>query len=484
MADDSVDIVAKAKRVLSSMDTLYAAARTRPDLFAQLVMKDERKGRTIRLAPIHRTWHKLMSEHDRLILWSHPSAGKTTQLIARMLWAIGNNPQARVCVLSNVHEMAVKVLRVLSGYISYSEELKRVFPEIAAATPWTESAITVKRPFLAKEPTVQAAGIHGQVQGSRIDLLVIDDILDWENCQTEALREKLWSWLQTTILTRLTPDARVIVIGNAFHPDDSLHRLAVLPAWNAYRYPVLDAAGNPRWPEAFPLEYIANIKANMSPLVFAQQYLCVTHDDSAARFKREWFDVCEARGREKTMVSQITNVPTGVKIITGVDLAISKKDSADETVLFTIAVWPNGDRELLNIQAGKWAGPDIVSRVITNHKNFFSFNIVEDNAAQAYLKQYVEQSGIPVRGFTTTSVKNHPELGIESLAGELAAGRWIIPSKGGLHPEIQKWKDEMLYYDPSTHTGDRLMASYFAVKGIEMTETRRAQTAYIDWASR
>lgn len=408
----------------------------------------------------------------------------TTQLIARMLYAIGNNTQVRICVLSNTHDMAVKIVRMLSGYIERSEELKRVFVELEPATPWTESALTVKRPFMAKEPTVQAAGVHGSILGSRIDLLVIDDILDWENCRTPSLRDKLWEWLQTTIITRLTHEAKVVWIGNAFHPEDAMHRFAQLPAWNAYRYPIFDAEGKPRWPEAFPLDRIENIKANMSPLVFAQQYLCVTHDDSAARFKSEWFAVCERRGHDKTLVSQITNIPPGVKIITGVDLAVSKKDSADLTVLFTIAVWPNGDREILNIQSGRWAGPDIVSRVIDTHKRFGSFIIVEDNAAQTYLKQYVEQHGIPVRGFTTTAVKNHPELGIESLAGELAMGRWIIPSMGGLHKEVQAWKDGLLYYDPGVHTSDFVMASYFAVKGIEMTEVKKARTMRLDLASR
>jgi len=893
------------------MDVFYAKARTNPALFAQLVMKDEAKGRTIRLAEVHKKWHELITEHDRLILWAHPSLGKTTQLAARMLWAIGNNPQIRICVLSNTHDMAVRIVRLLAGYIEHSEEFKRVFPDLEPSTPWTESSLTIKRPFMAKEPTIQAAGVHASILGSRIDLLVIDDLLDWENCRTEALRDKVWSWMQTTILTRLTKDARIVVIGNAFHPcltaeslvvtrthikparditmddellvapgkwerpeaispthcedevfriqlsgvpddirltgnhrvpvwrlfgrtkqhvrlapidcgllyardlqkgdylvldrttpleisdmlqfepevksrasvgasmygvrpftsrseldrllrskvkykdigkkfgigistvnrlviayglepglgnrvevprgfslteewwkiagywlaegsihstkrgavfvfgktleekefaedvvqcaaklgfrayirkergcykvqlqsdqaakwliaafgekarrknlawwveraphyllkamilcywrgdgsalssgqarftttsvtlayalqralcnlginssvirgvtsgkgfsrerleifevrislegaeiltiptktptrrgksrhpriiledkilvpiqevvrehyagtvydfktstgwfqvpnvrihnSDCLHRLAQLPAWTAYRYPVLDDQGQSRWPEAFPLERIESIKANMSPLVFAQQYLCVTHDDSAARFKREWFDVCERRGHDKTMVSQITNIPPGVKIITGVDLAVSKKESADLTVLFTIAVWPNGDREVLNIQSGRWAGPDIVARIVDTHKRFGSFVVVEDVASQAYLVQYTAQHGIPVRGFTTTAIKNHPELGIESIANELAMGKWIIPSMGGLHKEVQSWKDEMLFYDPSTHTGDRLMASWFCIKGIEMTEVKRARTMHIDLSSR
>ena len=60
----------------------------------------------------------------------------------------------------------------------------------------------------------------------------------------------------------------------------------------------------------------------------------------------------------------------------------------------------------------------------------------------------------------------HPTLGVESLAAELHAKKWRIPNKDGmLHKQVAKWIDEMLYYDPAAHTGDRLMASWFARQG-------------------
>jgi hypothetical protein len=53
---------------------------------------------------------------------------------------------------------------------------------------------------------------------------------------------------------------------------------------------------------------------------------------------------------------------------------------------------------------------------------------------------------------------------VESLAVELANAKWIIPSDedGTVHPEIDAWINEMLYYNPQGHTGDRLMAAWIA----------------------
>ncbi len=142
------------------------------------------------------------------------------------------------------------------------------------------------------------------------------------------------------------------------------------------------------------------------------------------------------------------------------------------TVLFTILVHADQTREILNIESGKWSGPEIVDRIADHHRRYKSFIIVETNAAQKYIKQYVEERGIPVRGFTTTSRKHDPTLGVESLAMELAQGKWVIPCAGGLAKETQAWIDELLYFNPLAHTGDRLMASYLCVEGIRMSELK------------
>jgi hypothetical protein len=91
--------------------------------------------------------------------------------------------------------------------------------------------------------------------------------------------------------------------------------------------------------------------------------------------------------------------------------------------------------------------------------------MVENNAAQDYMRQWLQSyTAVPVRGYTTGRTKAHPTLGVESLAVEMENGKWIIPSDqhGRSHPEIEAWCNECLFYSPSAHTGDRLMAAFFA----------------------
>lgn len=452
-------------------------------------MRDEKTGIPLEQAPVHVAWHALAEDNDRMLIWSAIEHGKTTQLsIARTLFSLGRDPTLRIAIVSNTAGQASKLLTTIKRYIESSAELHAVFPELRpAGDQWTNRAITVRRPHVAKDPSIQTLGIHGNILGSRIDLLIFDDLLDVENTATQQGRDGCFAWLQASCLSRLTEKGRVLVVGTAFHPQDALHRLAALPGFRAYRYPVLDERGNSRWPERWPLERIQRMKDTLGPLEFARQLMCVARDDSEARFKKDWIDSCLAKGQGKQLVYGMDKLPPGFKTYTGVDLAVQEKDKSDSTCLFTIAVHPTtGDRELLNIETGKWSGPEIVQRIIDTHRRYMSIVVVENNAAQDYIVQFARGAfAVPIRPFTTGRNKAHPEFGVESIAAEMAGRKWIIPSHNGAaaHPEIFQWIQEMLFYSPTSHTGDRLMACWFAREGARLAG-RQVQQGTIDVLSR
>ena len=468
---------------------LIEAARLDIDAFVTAVMRDEQTGLPLDQAPVHVAWHALAEEHERLIIWSAIEHGKTTQMsIARALFLLGRDPTLRVAIVSNTAHQAAKVLTAIKRYIETSAELHAVFPELRpAGDQWTSRSITVKRPTVSKDPSIQTCGVHGNILGSRIDHLIIDDLLDVENTRTAQGRQDCFLWLQASCLSRLTERGRVNVVGTAFHPDDAMHKLAGLPGFKAFRYPVLEeVTSKPRWPERWPLERIQKVRETLGPLEFARQLLCVARDDSEARFKKEWIDACLLRGEGKTLVYGMNTIPPGFKTYTGVDLAIQQKDSADSTCIFTIAVHPQGDREVLGIETGKWSGPEIVQRIIDTHRRYNSVVCVENNAAQDYIVQFARGAyAVPIRPFTTGRNKAHSEFGIESVGAEMAGRKWIIPAKNGApaHPEIFQWVQEMLFYQPTSHTGDRLMASWFAREAARLA-TNRIEQGRVDVMSR
>jgi hypothetical protein len=482
------NVIAAARRAMQLRAHL---AKKDPSIFNSYVLRDERTGKSIAQAPMHLKWHELLTKNPRLVMWSHVEGGKTTQIaVGRTLWELGSDPQLRVCVVSNTTELAVKMTRQIAQYIEKSVELKQVFPHLKPSSdpgqPWKGKALTVERPGIgAKDPSIQATGVHGNIIGSRIDLLILDDILDHENTSTAGPREDLYRWVKSSLMSRLTDGARVWIVGNAWNPDDLMHRLEKEDGFHAERFPVLSTSGECTWPNRWSPSRIAQARQDLGPLEYARQLLCQARDDSSARFKQEWIDTCIELGNGLPWCESIQDLRTaesgvpatdalvdigGVQgvVVHGVDLAVQKHDAADSTVIFSLLVLPDGTRRILSIRSGKWAGPEIIAQIENTYDRLGGTFVVENNAAQSYIIQFLQQSGyvIPVIPFTTGRNKAHPEFGIEGMAAELAGGRWQIPNQGGkLHAEASAWVQELLYYDPREHTGDRLMASWFAREG-------------------
>jgi hypothetical protein len=408
---------------------------------------------------------------ERLILWAHVEAGKTQQIsVARILWEIGRNPNIRICIASNTGGQAQKICMTIAKYIENSPEFRKVFPGVVPdkGRPWTRSELYVKRVTQGKDPTVRCVGVHGNILGARIDLLVLDDILDYENTLTQHQRDDLYAWYLATLETRLTKTGRVVCVGTSWNRDDLMHRLAATELWQTARYSVVDEdTGAPTWPERWPTDRIEDKRKVLGPVEFSRSLLCVARSDEESRFKQAWIDQCLMRGNGLKLADiPPAGFPPGCAAYTGVDLGLRTSAKSDLTCLFTIMVWPNGDRQVLDIRAGRWSGPDIVELIARVHRRFNSIVMVENVAAQDFIIQFSKkQNAVPVKSFTTTGQNiRHPQFGLESMATEISMNKWIIPSTNGRpnHSEVQAWIDEMMFYDPTGHPGDRLMASWFA----------------------
>jgi hypothetical protein len=457
------------EQLKQSERAVIKAARNDPTAFIPYVLRHEETHQPIMMAPFHREWQTLACHKDRLVVISSVNLGKTQQLsVGRPLWEIGNNPNLRVVVVSNTNDQAKKIVSLAKQYVTESDEYHKVFPEIVRDPngPWTDNIFQVKRKSKAKDPTFQAIGLFTSIMGARIDRLYIDDPEDFESTRTSYQRQKTYDWIMKTLIGRLTPDARVILVTNAWHPDDFGHRLAKNKRYFTRMYRVQSkATGELLWPEMWPEQRIENFRQEVGPAECDRQLFCEARSDADARFKQEWIDVCLRRGNGISSSVGLVELPQGYRTFTGVDL--STGEGKDVTCLFTILIHPDGSREVLNVKAGRWTGPDVIDRIIEAHEAFHSIVVVESNGAQKFIVQFTKQlSAVPVRAFNTGSNKVNVDFGVESLAVELANGKWIIPNDNGeCEPEIREWIQEMLSYSPQGHTGDRLMASWIAREG-------------------
>lgn len=472
-------------------------ARQDPAAFCEYVLRNEETGKRIKNAPFHAEWHDLIDANRRLIIWSAIEQGKTSQIaIGRTLYEAGKNPNIRIVIAANTGGQATKTIRSISRYMEKSAPLSEVFPRLKPSLPWTQSQLTVERSTFAKDPTVQAIGVHGQVIGSRIDLLIVDDILDWENTRTKQHREELLAWFRSEIVGRLTADSRVVFIGNAYVPDDLLHTLAKEGIYVQRTYPVLLPDGTPRWPEAWPVERIKKLTEELggegSPEV-ARQLFCVPRTEESSRCKKEWITRCLTRGLEIELLDSLSIEEIaglgGATTHVGVDIGVKRGKKSAKTVVFGLLAWPDGTKQVIHCRSGRWMGAQITSETLHAVTVFNAKAHVEDNGAQNFILQAAHgelTEGVGDEGFKLTVLpfhtggnKTHPIIGVESVFVELARGQWIIPSvetpTGELKaatPELEEWVNELLNYSPERHTGDHHMASWFAREGARLSHAR------------
>ena len=457
--------------------------------FCSYVLRDEETNGRIFNSENHKIWHALANKHDRLVIWGHFESGKSQQMaVGGSLFELGRNPKLRIVCMMNTDGQAQKICMQVGKYIDQSVALHEVFPDLKSDgdLPWTKHQLYVDRETLSKDPSFQTCGLHGNILGSRIDLLIIDDILDYESTRSSYLLEDTIRWFKQTTAGRLTAKARIWALGMVWKSDDLLHWLAKKARYVATRSPILNDAMGSTWPSQWPMERINTWKEEWGPIEFMRQMMCREVSDEEARFKPAWIDLCKKKGEGKDLCYALHSVPPGYRTITGVDLGVRDKENSAETAMFTIVVHPDETREVLCIEAGKWHGPEIVDRIIDTHRRFDSVSHVENVAAQDFIIQFTrDKSAAPVKPFMTTGAKHHPEFGVESIGAEMAAGKWIIPNHNGVcNTEVQKWINELIYYDPRAHTGDRLMASWFAREGARIAAKKKVRRGRINLMSR
>jgi len=512
---------------------LAKAQRARENIvdFFEFVMREETTRAPITCAPHQKVLFEFAMFHDRSVIMMPIGHSKTFCMAALTLFMLGQDVTKRGAIVSATQGQAGKVLLMVRDYIENSAELRVVFPHLRKSRrdgdPWTQDKITVNRPVGIRDASLMAVGIQGAIAGSRLNWIVVDDILNDENTRTPEQRLSVKQWFSTSVLSRLDPKGGKIVVTNtAWHPDDLPHTLEQ-QGWATLRMqvtgnimvkddaqrmmiyerygreftafdsdelrPLFPNSADPwcrlvknddpvthqpakgretLWPERMPLESddpqqksVETEKMSYLPAQFNQLYMQECRDDATARCQLAWIDLCKLKARSMGVHNMVSEYSGPGLVFTGVDLAVKAKDVNDMTAFFTFVVLDNGLRRILNIDIGQYNGPTIVAKIKDIARRFNSVIRVEDNAAQDYIRQFTLDSdiSIPVKPHTTTQEK-WASYGVESIFIEFMNGAWLIPNNayGQCHPFVQKFIDASLYYAPSNHTDDVLMASYFA----------------------
>lgn len=239
--------------------------------------------------PVHRRilrWLEARREagDNRLLLMAFRGCGKSTLVGLYCAWLLYRRPETRILVVAADHPLAAKMVATVRRIVERHPLCRALLPRQAEA--WAVDRFTVERRGALRDPSMLAAGIGGNITGTRADVIICDDVEVAGNCDTAGKREELRERLAETEFI-LTPGGTILYVGTPHcaeslyqHPDEGE---AYLAGYRRLRIPLLNAAGRSAWPERFPEAMVEALRERVGPIHFGRQMMLRPVASGAAR---------------------------------------------------------------------------------------------------------------------------------------------------------------------------------------------------------
>lgn len=164
---------------------------------------------------------------DVVLVLMAPESGKTSTIEDYMCRKIALDPAHRFRVISEAQDLAVRIVgackRKLTDVEQYPSFVTKYGPfyekgqERSAAKPWTSNQIAVwKNPGSERDYNLVAQSWSGANYGSRIDTLIIDDVVSQRNVGES---QKIFERIRGTFFNR-GKQMRTIIVGTRIKPGD------------------------------------------------------------------------------------------------------------------------------------------------------------------------------------------------------------------------------------------------------------------------
>lgn len=317
----------------------------------------------------------------RLALFLPPGSGKSiyashhfpAQYISRF-------PNRRIIHVTHTTDFAEDFGRKVRNTIE-SDEHQTLFPNVQISS----DSRAAGRWGTTNGGEYYATGVGGTVTGKRAHMIIIDDPLrGYNDAESLVVRDNLWNFYGSDLMTRLLPGGVIILIQTRWHLDDLAGRLLAaqsskgadqwevvsLPAIAREKDPLGRKEGEALWPEWQSLEALENIRSqpSMTGRQFAALYQQNPVEESGNLIKRDWFKPW-----------RFADPPVLLYTLQSWDTAVSAKDTAAYSACTTWGIFEEPETKLpamilLSAFRGRLLYPDL--RKMAQR---LAFNYTDDN---------------------------------------------------------------------------------------------------------
>jgi len=399
-----------------------------------------------------------------------PEAGKTTLLLEYFVYRICMTPAIRTQLWSKSPDEAEKrVMKIANMLIDHSATrgadgtpgklIGRFGPfytkgQERAGRPWRRDAFRVwKAPVDEVDYTCQAYGINAPTQGTRAELIGIDDPQDIKNINDSP---KILRKIRQEASTRLTRNGVLIWVATRVEVNDVYDLMFTLPEEDVFlssvtMIPALTPEGESYAPDMWPLPELQAAMRLAGAEATARCYLM-----NPLQAGREPFAEAAMKAARKADLMWGTTVP-GMPAILTVDPGLAPTGVA--AFLVSSVTEEMGLRlvefakHLDYVSAKDFT--DEIERLLIAHPSIKYLAIERNNFQKILLTdpvllQLIERYGLEIMEHVTSPLnKNAHDLGVTAVGRQYARGRIEIPDKGlESHDMFQGFVDQHIKWRP------------------------------------
>ena len=339
--------------------------------------------------------------------------------------------------------------------------------------------------------SVVSTGVGGSATGKGAHIAIIDDpFKNREDANSKIQRDKVWSWYQSTIRTRLAPGGGIIIIQTRWHDDDLVGRIIkemqagtgelfeaiVLPAISEENDILGREPGEALWPERYSLKELESIKKAIGEREFISLYQQRPQAEDGGLFKRQYFryfKVIENRYIEIATETGIKRIDTRECFaFQTIDTALTVKKSSDSTA---IATWIC-DREynlyLIDLFLDKIEVPDqwvTIKQYRLKYDGFLKFQAIETKQSGIGIMQQAEREGIALKELIADVDKTTRALAISVM---FEAGKVYFYQN---LPKLLDLEEQLIKFPNAAHDDAVDVCSY---AGIVVNELNKMFISY------
>lgn len=449
------------------------------------------------IAPFHREWWELCCSDRRHIAIAAPRGhSKTTSItIAYTLAEVLFRASKFVVIVSDSEYQAVNFLGQIKHYLTNNEDIINLFhikkdeKGLVSFIKETESDIIVetvdghKFRIIAKGSEQRLRGLLWN--GSRPDLMVLDDLESDDQVLNKERREKFRNWFMGALLPALSEKGKVRYVGTILHQDSMLENLMpkfngpytvtedlkqyqskYAGLWKSVKYKAHNEDFSQiLWPDRWPVEDLKRERQSYIdmglPEKYAQEYLNIAIDESTAFFKKNDFSPETAEDKKRNLNYYIAG-----------DFAISEKDRADFTVFAVGGMDENGILHIRNIIRGRMDGQEIVETMIALQRIYkpIVFGIEETQITKSlgpYLNRAMIEANEFINLFPMRPHKTDKITRAQPMRARMRAGGVKFDKSGDWYQVLE---DELLSFPRSRHDDQVDALSYLGLLLDKMVE--------------